>query len=340
MNTVIPALAAPAVNITPVRPNPWSRLGAPLELRPDLTDRDVLARSGLDWKVRLAGLYTDAFNPVADYRAVLREDTGRALGVVSPDYKIVQNDQLLGFIRALAANAPVNIETAGYFKHGALTWIQARLPELDLRLGSDLTRSYLMLSNGHDGQRPLVVGFTTVRVICANTLALATREVKGNRNRTDLMRGHVVRHTAGINAALGDMLNAYKSAITGHQQTRDLYQHLATVPLTKQLERSFFERIFAAEGPSESDRAESIRKNRDERLQQILASPTSRVPGTVGTAFSLLQSVIEYIDYHRPTRTSEGENADAARLFSATFGSGMTLKRKAVETITDLAHAA
>jgi phage/plasmid-like protein (TIGR03299 family) len=326
------------LDLTPVRPSPWSRLGHPIDLS-SADDHTVLASAGLDWHTSLRGIYTDGLNPIRDHRAIVRDDSSRVLGIVSPEYSIVQNAELLSFVRALAANAPVNVETAGSFKHGAVTFIQARMPDLDLCLGSDVTRSYFMLSNGNDGQRPLVAGFTTVRVICANTLALAIREVRGHRNRTDLMRGHVIRHTSGITHAIADMLGAYRSAIDGHRQTLDLYRHLATRPHTQMLESAFFERVFATEGPDESVRAASLRKARAERLQAILASPTSRVPGTVGSAFSLMQAAVEYIDYARPTRTSDGENADDARLFSATFGSGQALKRKAVSTIAELTAA-
>ena len=335
---VVVADAVTSVDLTPVRPSPWAMLGRPIDLR-EADDRTVLARCALDWKVRLAGIYTDRFNPIPSHRAVIREDTGSVLGIVSPDYQAVQNDQLLGFVRALAANAPVNVETAGCFKAGAITWIQARLPELDIRLGSDVTRCYFLLTNGNDGQRPLVAGFSTTRAICSNSLALAIREVKGSRHRTDLMRGHVVRHTSGIHDALADMLNAYRNAIDGHRQTNDLYRHLAGTPLTATLEKTFFDRIFAAEGPDERARAASLRKGRDERLQEILASRTSRVPGVAGSAFVLMQAAIEYLDFYRPTRTSEGEEAETARAFSSLFGSGHALKRKVVETIAELTVA-
>jgi len=324
--------------ITPVRPDPWTRIGSAIDLR-EADDRTVLTRANLDWKVRLAGLYTDGFNPLPNHRAVVREDTGVALGVVSPDYQPVQPDQLIGFVRALAAQAPVVVETAGSFKGGAVTFLQARMPDLDLRLGADLSHSLLTLVNGNDGRRPLCCGFQTRRIVCMNSLEYAVRVLRGNRERTDLARGHVIRHTSGINAALGDMLNAYRTAIDGHRQTRDLYQHLAGTPLTKTLERAFFERVFAAEGPDESERATSLRKAREERLQAILASPTSRVPGTVGSAFALLQSAIEYVDFFRPSKRSGTESMDAARMFSAQFGSGQALKRKAVEVIAELAAA-
>ncbi len=326
------------IDLTPVRPNPWTKLGQPIDLREN-DDRIVLARCRLGWRTSLRGLYTDSFNPVQGHRAVVRDDTGVALGVVGDSYTLVQNEQMLGLIRALAAQAPVTVETGGSFKKGAVTFMQARMPDLDLRIGSDVTRSYFMLSNSNDGQRPLVAGFTTVRAICANTLALAIREVKGNRHRTDLMRGYAIRHTSGITTALSDMLNAYRSAIDGHRQTRDLYQHLAATPLTKQLEREFFDRIFAAEGPDESARAANLKKARDERLQLILSGTTSRVPGTVGSAFVLMQSAVEYIDAFRLSKRGDNEDIESARLFSATFGSGMALKRKAVETIAELTAA-
>jgi phage/plasmid-like protein (TIGR03299 family) len=329
------ALASP---VAPIRPSPWTKLGAPIDLR-DADDRTVLARAGLNWRTSLRGIYTDAFNPIPGYRAIVRDDTSTALGVVSDGYTPVMNDQMLGFIRALAAQAPIRVDLAGSFRQGAITFIQARLPELDIRIGQDVTSSLFMLSNGNDGQRPLVAGFTTIRAICANTLALAIREVKGNRSRIGLMRGHVVRHTSGINAALGDMLNAYKDAIEGHRQTRDFYQHLAGTPLTKQLEREFFDRVFAAEGPDESERAASLRKARSERLNLILNSATSRVPGTVGSALMLLQSCTEYVDFFRQSKRSGTEDMDAARMFSAQFGSGLAIKKKAVETIAELTAA-
>lgn len=324
------------IDLTPVRSNPWTKLGQPIDLY-DTDDRTVLDRAGLNWKVRLAGLYTDGFNPLPNHRAVIREDTGVALGVVSPEYRPLQPEQLVGFARALSANAPVVVESAGLFKGGAVTFIQCRMPQLDLAIGSDLSHSLLTLVNGSDGRRPVSCGFQTRRIVCMNSLEYAVRVIRGNRQRTDLAKGHVIRHTAGLNAALGDMLTAYKTAIDGHRQTRDLYQHLAGTPLTTTLEREFFDRVFAADGPDESDRAASLRKSRTDRLQAILASPTSRVPGTVGSAFALLQSAVEYIDYFRPTRTSDGESAEAARMFSSQFGSGQTVKRKAVEVIAELA---
>jgi phage/plasmid-like protein (TIGR03299 family) len=327
--------------IAPVRPSPWSRLGAPLDVRPDTPDRDILARSGLDWKVTLRGLYTDNFQPVSDFRAVVREDTGRALGVVSPDYTPLQNDQILGFLRALGQQVKLRIETAGSFKQGAVTWMQARLEGLEIRVGDDITHSFLLASSGHDGGHPLVLGLQGVRVICQNTLALAIREVRQNRAQVGLAKGHVIRHTKGMPVAMQDALATYQTAIEARHTTQAAYEHLASVPLSRALERQFLDRVFSNGAPTaatESDRAAAIKKSREERIQQILASPTSNVRGTAGSLYALLQSAVEMADFHRSTRTSEGESADAARFYSANFGgSGSDLKERAWETALALA---
>jgi hypothetical protein len=63
------------------------------------------------------------------------------------------------------------------------------------------------------------------------------------------------------------------------------------------------------------------------------------VAGTAGTAFTLLQSAVEYIDYFRKTATSDGESVDAARMYSAQHGSGHSLKREAVAVIAELTAA-
>lgn len=327
--------------IAPVRANPWSRLGAPLDVRPDTPDRDILARAGLDWKVALRGLYTDSFQPVSDFRAVVREDTGRALGVVSPEYTPLQNDQILGFLRALGQQVKLRIETAGVFKHGAITWMQAHLDGLDIRVGEDVTQSYLLASSGHDGGHPFILGLQGVRVVCQNTLALAIREVRQNRAQTGLAKGHVIRHTKGLPVAMQDALATYQSAIEARRTTQAAYEHLASMPLSQALAREYLDRVFtvvAPTAPSESDRAAAIKKSREERIQQILASPTSNVKGTAGSLYSLLQAVIEMTDFHRPTRTNDGESADAARFYSANFGgSGAALKERAWDAALALA---
>jgi len=95
--------------------------------------------------------------------------------------------------------------------------------------------------------------------------------------------------------------------------------------------------VFGKPGPDESERAKTIRKNRDERIAAILASPTSQVKGTKDTAFSLLNATTEFVDHFRSTKTSDStESSDEARSMSAMFGSGDALKSKAWNRMMEL----
>ena len=176
-----------------------------------------------------------------------------------------------------------------------------------------------------------------MRVICQNTLRMAEAQIRSNRDRPGLAGGFTIRHTAAIHDTVIDAKEAFTETIRAHAKTKALWTRLADVPLTAVREVELFTRVFGAVGPDESDRARAMRKTRDERLSEILASPTSQVRGTKDSLFSAMQAVIEYVDHERTTRTTDGANADEARLFSATFGSGAAVKERAWDVALEMA---
>jgi phage/plasmid-like protein (TIGR03299 family) len=350
----VPTPASPAVAIIPPPPssarlglptprqNPWRRHGRTL-LAEATTDPDAAMRqAGLDWTVERVDLRcADTLDPVPDFAAIRRSDTNGLLGVVGPDYEPFQNAAMFQVFRDLAAvqpgdgGLPFTIETAGAFQGGKVVWALAHLPDLGIRIGDDEARTYLLVSNGHTGNRTLVIAPTTVRVICQNTLRLAEAQAKENRKQ-GLAGGFTLRHTPGIHEAVNEAQAAFAATICAHAATTAAWRHLARTALTAKLEEAFLARVFGVLGPDETERARALRKGREDRLAAILASPTSQVRGTKDSAYSLLQAVVEYADHDRTTRTSEGGDADESRLFSATFGSGADLKARAWAAAVEL----
>ncbi len=320
------------------RQSPWRRVGHSL-LREATTDPDLaICQAGLDWQVERVDLRSaDTLEAIPDFSAIRRCDTGRYLGVVGADYTPVQNREVFRFFADLAEDKRFTIETAGSFQGGKIVWAMAHLPDLGIHIGDDESKTYLFISNGHTGNKTLTVAPTTIRIICQNTLALAEAQARGRRKHPGLSGGFTVRHTPGIRAALDDIRNAYAQAIASQKTTQQIYQHLASVPLTSQLERQFMTRLFGTPAPGESGRTTTIREHREARLAGILASPTSQVRGTRDSAFSLFQSIVEYVDHDRTTRTHDGATEDESRLVSATQGSGAALKRQAWDSILELA---
>src|SRR3972149_4138025 len=78
----------------------WMSVGKPMSS--GMTTSESLANAGLGWNVRLGNLFTDDL-PVPGFKAVVREDTRAPLGVVTDDYKVIQNIEVAAFIDAVAA---------------------------------------------------------------------------------------------------------------------------------------------------------------------------------------------------------------------------------------------
>ena len=317
------------------RMNPWQLSGRTLLAEATTDPTAAIRQAGLDWEVKRVDLRTaDSLDPVPDFAAIRRSDTGRILGVVGPDYEPFQNRAMFDVFTDLArvgkddGGLPFTIETAGAFSGGKVVWALAHLPDLVIRIGEDEAKTYLLVSSGHTGNRTLIIAPTTIRVVCRNTLAMAEEQARANRH-LGLAGGFSLRHTPGIHESVNQAKQAFATVIRDHAATKAAWNRLADVPLTQKLEQQFMAQVFGTPGPDESDRAKTLRKGREERIAAILASPTSQVKGTKDTAFSLMQAVVEYADHDRTTRTSDGGDADESRLFSATFGSGAELKARA-----------
>lgn len=332
------------LGLPPSRQNPWRRSGRTMLGEATTDPQAAIRQAGLDWDVSRVDLRTaDSLDPVPDFSAIRRSDTGKILGVVGSDYEPFQNAGMFQVFTDLArvgrddGGLPFTIETAGAFQGGKVAWALAHLPDLGIRIGDDESRTYLLVSNGHTGNRTLIIAPTTIRVVCQNTLRMAEAQARSNRSKPGLAGGFTLRHTPGIHAAVNEAKAAFAATIASHAVTKAMWNRLADVPLNRELEQQFMAQVFGTPGPDETDRAKSLRKGREERIAAILAGPTSQVRGTKDTAFSLMQAVVEYADHDRTTRTSDGGDAEESRLFSSTFGSGAELKAKSWDAALALA---
>lgn len=179
------------------RTTPWHGLGVRVEDAP--TSADALHLAGLDWTVIQSPIYIENVIPIIGYKANVRQSDNKVLGVVSYRYKIVQNAEAFQFTdQLIKIDSGVRYETAGSLQGGKKVWLLARLPEEYKVLGDSVTQ-YLVFSNAHDGSSGIKIALTPVRVVCANTLAIALH---------DASRIWSVQHTGDINAKLDEARKA------------------------------------------------------------------------------------------------------------------------------------
>lgn len=165
---------------------PWHGLGTYVGDQ-EVTAKEAIVHAGLDWKVtlrpvhyqtlegeRVGGQLARSFKLVDNKKAVVRADTGVALGIVSPRYVPLQNRDAFSFFDAVVREKAAIYHTAGALKQGETIWILAKLPgQIRIEGTDDITDQYLLLHNSHDGTAAVRMKMTPIRVVCANTLAVA-----------------------------------------------------------------------------------------------------------------------------------------------------------------------
>lgn len=177
---------------------PWHGLGNPLS-DAGLTNWLIACQeAGLDWEVELVPLIlglpekasAEIMGRVAEMaKASVRVSDGKILGVVGPDYTVLQNRDAFEWFAPIVESGAATFEAAGSLREGSRVWALAKVAGLtaDVRPGDSVER-YVLLSHAHDGTMSIRVGFTDVRVVCMNTLRAA--------HESDASKLIRIRHTA------------------------------------------------------------------------------------------------------------------------------------------------
>lgn len=129
---------------------------------------------------------------MSDRFVLARSDTRDALSVVSGDYQLVQPKEVLEFYRDLVSDFGYRLETAGALNGGRKVWALASTGVTDYvgDKGDDPMKLYVLLATSCDKTLATTAAFTSVRVVCQNTLFLALADVKSQG------RKHIkVQHT-------------------------------------------------------------------------------------------------------------------------------------------------
>lgn len=170
---------------------PWHGLGHYIANAP--TVEEMLEKAKLDWKIEKRPLafaiegnkdegYHNFDGAVNDQFALIRTSDMKCLDVVGNHYKPVQNKEAFRFFKEFVESGKAKLETAGSLRGGRYVWGLANLNSSFKLEGNDEVKGYLLVASPHESGKALVIKFTTVRVVCNNTLTLALRE-EGNEFR-------------------------------------------------------------------------------------------------------------------------------------------------------------
>ena len=299
---------------------PWHGLGQELVAGADIETWKQAA--GMDWRIQ-RGVVRYATNrgedlglvEMPDQHVLFRSDTKASLGIVSPKYKVVQPGEVLEFFHDLTDVNGYTLNTAGTLFDGRRFWALASIGEEACVVGEDKIGGFLLLSSSCDGTLATTARFTTIRVVCNNTLSMALH--------SSAKREVVVRHTSRFDAEkakqeLGLARDNFGEFMRAARQ-------LSSVRMTNDRASEFVGSLLTE---TKMVLGEDVRKSK--QYQKIMdlfkgSAMGGTLVGSEGSAWGLVNAVTEFVDHHARAKT------DAHRLASAWFGRGDDLKTEALE---------
>lgn len=299
-------------NMAFVGETPWHGLGK--QLTQDASIDQWRVEAGMDWSAKRAGIQFEDNGVMrqGDSEILFRSDTFKQLGVVSPDYKIVQPGEVLEFFRDLVGTGNMNLETAGCLDDGKKVWALAKTHQNFRVMGQDQVEGYLLLATSFDGTLSTRAMFTSVRVVCNNTLQVSLRGK--NSNAVSIPHSAIFNHNQ-VKLDLGLLDN-------GFAKFEEEVNAIAQRTMKESEAMKFIMKVLTGEtdGTKLSTRSANI-------VQSVFSLYNGKGMGSnlrsaEGTAWGAVNAITEYVDHQ------QGRNVNN-RFRSAQFGVGADTKAEA-----------
>lgn len=223
---------------------PWHGLGVRCDSAPSVAD--ALRLANLGWTVSTQPIAlargTVASQIIDSHRAVVRDDTGVVLGVVTKKWRPVQNETTFGVFDPLIQRGELAIETAGMLDSGERVWALAKIlrDPVEVTKG-DAVIPYILLANSHCGDMAWHGMYTAVRVVCANTLGGALRGVKQAKEANQLLR---FRHAGDVAQRVANVAGVIDVAHRSFVEAGQRWNAMAKKQLNEKSLKDYFRAIF------------------------------------------------------------------------------------------------
>jgi len=322
---------------------PWHGLGVKVD--DTMTPEEMLEVAGLNWTVSKRPAYTiDAptWRPdigilnAEGHHFIVRDSDNSVLSACGEDYVPFQNADTFKFFKKFVSNGEMKMETAGSLKDGQDIWGLAKL-EYSFELpGGDRIEGYLLIDSPHVSGKALTILFTPIRVVCANTMALALNS-EGKRFRVL----HLQAFDEDIMKAAEEALGISKTKMTEFQEQTTFLSEQQAKPLDVQ---KFIAELFqpqllierAFDIANDVPLLDEFSRTAEQVHDAIALSPGAELKSAKGTWWGALNGVTFHMDHTK----RESERVKGGALYSSWLGPNAATKRRALDLATEYAKAA
>lgn len=256
---------------------------------------------------------------------LVRDSDNKLLSLIGSVYKPVQTEQIFEFFHDFVKQAKMEIETAGSLSDGKIVWVLARVKQADFGLGAgkkDEMRNYLLLCSPFERGKALIMQWTSVRVVCWNTLCMAlghNLKGKGSAFRMPHTKDFAVEKETA-KQVLGLMMD--QSA-----QFKEAAEFLSKKKITEKETEQYFLDVLQ---PSERKERKKVPIAVPKYREALEKAPGSQLLTSKGTWWGAVNAVTFVVDH------GQGKQRDSA-LKNAWLGNQAKLKLHALEIALDSA---
>jgi len=306
---------------------PWHGLGQ--KISADAPIETWIEEARLNWDILSAPVrfnptgeeYNEVF-PFPNKNVLFRSDNQEPLSIVSDQYKVVQPKEVLEFYRSLIETAGFKMETAGSMFNGKKIWALAKTGDV-ATIKHDRIESYLLLATSCDGSLATTAQFTSVRVVCNNTLSFAIDKGEGQKEYSVKVPHSREFNPEEVKAELGLV----------HDSFKNFKSNIIAMTEKKISDKQAVKFLINVMGDAEKSIEEQPQPRRMARIIELFQGGAigSGMSSSDGTVWGLLNAVTQFADHDRSTRSTD------SRLNSAWFGEFNSLKNKAFEEAVKIA---
>lgn len=303
----------------------WHGLGNELPVGASIDTWKVEA--GMNWDIRSSpvefslsdtetGDGSDEFNVFDGKRVLFRSDTSEPLSIVSDKYNIVQPKEVLEFFRDLTEDLGMEMNTAGCLFGGKKFWALADTGLAGTVLKNDLVKGYMLLTTSCDGSSPTIAQFTSIRVVCNNTL---TWSLEGKNANRASVRHRRVFSPQDVKTSLGLVHTSWGTFM-------ESVTEMSKVKINDKAARKFIQDLIKNPNNKEISDAE-VRKV--DTIMDLFHNGMGSDMAS-GTLWGAVSGVTEWVDHH-----SGGRSGDT-KLWNSWYGGGANIKTLAFDRAVEL----
>lgn len=255
--------------------------------------------------------------------ALVRDSDESVLSMVGATYKPVQNAEVFEFFRKFCEAGHMTMETAGSLSNGRYIWVLARVGN-NFAIGPtkarDEIRPYLLIMSPHVFGKALTIQYTTVRVVCWNTLNMALGSgLKGDGT------GYRMLHSKKWEFAKEEAEHALGLAMKQTAEFKEAAAFLATKKAAEKQVEDFFKDVLRVKADAKKAPV-AINKFR----AALEGAPGAQLVTAKGTWWGALNAVTYIADH------ANGSKRETA-LTNAWTGHQRGIKRRALKLALEAA---